>query len=356
MSVQSSANLHFQRNIAQFFFALAVLLGLAGVFFFTPSLTTPTLLSYLFTLLLSPLINALERRGYPRAASIAVAYAVILTIGFFAAYWATNSLAQELASFKLNLPKYYDSAIHKLNALEARLGERIPLMQDFSLSERLATLVSDTSAWFIKNSAAVAGNLLSWSLIVPIFTFFFLKDGRAIKMWFFQLVPNRFFESTFMVANKIAQAISDYLRAKILEGSLVGLMTWLGLEIVGAPYAAVFGIIAGVTNIVPYVGPILGSAPSLLVVATGDQSHLLLAVAIVNLIANLIDNLVIFPVIVASLVNLSPLVLLAAVIAGQNYYGFVGMLISIPIASAFKVIIDEVRYWLYDNPSARKGT
>lgn len=338
-----------KRDGAQLAYAIALLLLLGGVFFFTPSLTTPTLLSYLFTLLLGPAISALERRGYPRAASIAVVYVLLAVVGTALTYLLMQYLGAEWSAFRQNFPSYYDSFVQRINGLEERLGARFSFLQGLNLAERLARFMQDTGAWFITHGATFAGNLLSWSLLVPIFTFFFLKDGRDIKMWFFQLVPNRFFESTFMVFSKIASSISDYLRAKIIEGSLVGLMTWLGLELVGAPYAVVFGIIAGVTNIVPYVGPILGSAPSLLVVATGDHSHLLIPVAVVNLVANVVDTLLIFPVIVAKLVNLSPLILLAAVIAGGNYYGFVGMLISIPIASAIKVIIQEMHYWLYES-------
>jgi putative permease len=122
------------------------------------------------------------------------------------------------------------------------------------------------------------------------------------------------------------------------------------LLVVQAPYAVLLGIVAGVTNILPYIGPIFGVIPPLLMVLVDPSlSHLLWPIIIVFVVANVIDNVFIFPVIVAKLVNLNPLILIAVVAVGQEYYGLIGMLISIPIAATIKVIIQEVYSLIYHN-------
>jgi len=182
-----------------------------------------------------------------------------------------------------------------------------------------------------------------------------MTDARSVAA-FYQLVPNRFFESLFIVSNEIANAISDYLRAKLVEATLVGLLTLVGMVLVGAPYTAVLAVLAGITNIIPYVGPILGAVPGLLVAAF-DHNHpgMLWPVALVYIVANVIDTFVIFPVVVAKLVNLHPLILIAVVAVGQQYYGLVGMLISIPVATAVKVVVHEIYSAVYEQRSARRS-
>ena len=176
-----------------------------------------------------------------------------------------------------------------------------------------------------------------------------MSEGRKIRRGFFQLVPNRFFESVFIVTHGVGSALSDYLRAKLIEAFLVGLITAAGLSLIHAQYAIVLGFWAGVTNILPYIGPILGAVPGLAIAALDAHGNAgaIWASAMVYGSANMIDAMVIFPGVVAKLVKLPPLVLIASVILGQYYGGIVGMLVSIPIAAAIKVLLSELYVIIY---------
>jgi putative permease len=199
------------------------------------------------------------------------------------------------------------------------------------------------------------GQILSWIFIVPPLVFVLLNDGRAIRNHFFQLVPNRGFESFYLVTNKIKDGISDYIQAKIIEAILLGAAVTLGLSLIGAPYTLVLGLIAGITNIIPYLGPFLGALPGLFAITLIPHSNsMILAVGLVYLIANLLDTFLIFPLVVAKLVKLHPLLLICVVAVGEQYYGLVGMLISIPVATAIKVILQEVYITVYGQSSFNK--
>jgi putative permease len=194
-------------------------------------------------------------------------------------------------------------------------------------------------------------------VLVPPLTFVMLNEGRSLRQRFFQLVPNRFFESFFLVSHQITAAISDYLRAKLVEALLVGVMTTAGLLLIDAPYALVLGIVAGITNIIPYAGPVLGLVPALLAVLFDHSGQgLLWPVLIVYVVANVIDTVVIFPLVVAKLVNLHPFLLIAVVAIGQRYYGLVGMLVSTPIATACKVILTEIHTAIYEQRPSRRSS
>jgi putative permease len=294
-------------------------------------------------MLVSPWVAALERQGYPRSWSILVLFIAIGVVfglgGLVFAKW----VQKEFESFRSDIPTYFEIFVGKLQGYEHQIKQTYTFLSDVRFTESIMGWAKQTGSWFVSNSAGLAGDILTALFIVPILSFALLNEGRMIRKRFFQLIPNRFFESFFLVTYDITTALSDYLRAKLVEAGLVGLMCGVGLAIIGAPYAAVLAIVAGVTNILPYIGPILGAVPGILVVAfSASTNHLLVPVILVYVIANVIDNVVIFPVIVAKLVNLHPLILIAVVFVGQQYYGLVGMLIATPIAAAIKVILLEI--------------
>ena len=129
----------------------------------------------------------------------------------------------------------------------------------------------------------------------------------------------------------------------MIEGLLLGIMVGAALSFLDFPYPIALACIAGLTNIVPYLGPVLGALPGLLIAMFDPTIGIHVnSVFLAYLIPNLIDMTFIFPVIVAKLVNLHPLLLLVSVILGQNYAGVAGMLLSIPLATILKIVLQEI--------------
>ena len=336
------------RDLVKLGFALGALVGMCALFFSTPTLATPTLAAFFIALMLSPLVAQLERAGMSRTTSVILVLFTVLGILGIAGYLSYSLVENEWDSFKEKGPIYFARSLDKVRVLEETLHQKSALFKNVQLSSKLEHWMESSEQWFVNHGAALAGNLLSSLLLAPLIVFFLLNDGRSFRKVLFQLIPNRIFESAYIVTHKIAAGISDYIRAKLIEALIVGTITWLGLWLVGAPYSVVLGVIAGVCNIIPYAGPVLGALPGLILLAFDPEcARLIFPVSLVYLIANLVDFLLIFPVFVAKLVDLHPVFLLAAVAIGQEYYGLVGMLISIPIASAFKVISQELYYAVY---------
>ncbi len=350
--MSKSSELLRKRDILKSFCLLATLAGTASVFILTPVLFYPTLIAMIVTTLLSPLVAALQRKGYSRVFAI-----VLIVVGLgnsliLLAYWGIHAGILEWKSFKEKAPQNFHIFLNQVRILELYLKGHYSFLKGIHPTDSLLKLGHDTGKWFIDSGPSLAGQFLSWVFLVPIISFVFLKDGRRIQSLFLYLVPNRFFESFFLITSEIATAISNYIRAKLIEALLVGLLVTLGLLIVGASNTLVLGLIAGATNIIPYLGPMMGAAPGILLAAFDSQHQTLIFwVVFVYFIANLIDTFVIFPLVVAKLINLHPLVLIITVIIGQRYYGLLGMLISVPIAASLKVIIQEIYAAIYDQRS-----
>lgn len=330
-------------------------IGFSYLFIWNPTLSAPTLSAIFVTLILSPMVAMIERRGHSRTLAIAILFALIGIILSIVGYLAVNRGVSQWDQFREAAPQYFYTVVEKVEAIEANLKVEYPFLKSLQPSKAIVSWGKQTGEWFVKNGASLVGDILTWLFIVPILSFFLLNDGPGLRRRFFQMVPNRFFETTFGVIHEITTSISDYLRAKLLEALLVGLMVTLGLAIIDNKYAIVLGVLAGVTNILPYVGPLLGAIPGLLIVGLGsDPGTSLGLTTLVYVIANVIDTVLIFPVIVAKLVDLHPVILIVTVMIGQEYYGLIGMLISIPIASAFKVVFMQIYRAVYDQSLTEK--
>lgn len=319
------------------------------VFLGNPALSLPTVCSIVITTMLSPWVATLERRGFSRDIAILILFLLLSTTSVFVGILVATNWQKEWFSFQAKAPEYFAASLARVHAFEMHLRASLPLPKDLDFAALLNKFVDRSTSGIAARLPAYMGNFFSCIFLVPILTYCLLSEGRSLKRRFFQLVPNRFFESVFIVSHGVGSALSDYLRAKLIEAFLVGIITTIGLAMIHSPYAIVLGIFAGLTNIIPYIGPFLGAIPAIAIASFDSYGAegLIWSTVIVYAIANIIDSVIIFPGVVAKLVKLPPLVLVASVVLGQYYGGIIGMLISIPIAAVFKVFLSELYVIIY---------
>jgi putative permease len=177
-----------------------------------------------------------------------------------------------------------------------------------------------------------------------------IKDGRVITRRIMALVPNSLFELVLSLYNQINEQLGQFVRARLLEAAIVGLITWLGLAFLQFPFAFLFGALAGVANLIPYIGPIIGAVPALALAAVNGMSAVsTLLVILVYVIAQLVDMALIIPLVVAKVVNLHPLTVVLSLLVGAQAMGLLGLLISIPLASVIKVTSSAVYQYIVEH-------
>jgi putative permease len=213
--------------------------------------------------------------------------------------------------------------------------------------------VKNWSALFVIKLPNYLANLMEWIFLVPFFTFFILKDANDFKKTLLNFTPNSVFERFYYVTYAFNRQLGNYFFAKFVEAFIVGGIITIGLVLMNVQYAFLLGFIAGLTNIVPYVGPFLGAIPALLygVVEYGLNSQTLGAIGLLYLIANIVDIFFVFPFLVSKIVNLHPVIVAVSVIVGSHYLGITGMVISIPVVAAIKLIITEIYNEIYTERS-----
>ena len=163
-----------------------------------------------------------------------------------------------------------------------------------------------------------------------------------------KIVPNSIVEKTYYLYHSFNTKFGDYIFAKFIEATIVGVVITAGLLLLGYPFAFLLGIVAAVTNILPYIGPFLGLIPALVVGLVDQNPNTTIgAMILLYVIANVIDLALVFPVLVSKIVNLHPLIVVVSVIIGSQFGGVIGMIVSIPLAAFLKLLFQEFYLELY---------
>ncbi|NVM21335.1 MAG: AI-2E family transporter [Desulfobacterales bacterium] len=307
------------------------------------SLLLAIVLFYVF----NPIAVFLESFNIPRTLSIIIIYlAAAASLG---ALFGTiiPTIERELSSLQQELPKYQDKIVKSINCVETWIRNKSPQAANIDLSAALSSvkreLLGGSKSHILISSSKMIGSFVTLLVMVPFISFFFLKDGPAMKKALIGAVPNRYFEMSLNLFYEINRQLGGFVRARLVEALCVGLTCFIGLTLLGIKYAVVLAVIAALTNLIPYVGPIIGTIPALIIafVDTGSVM-MLLWVGMVYGIAQLLDTLVIIPAVFSKIVNMHPLVVVVVIIAGGQLGGVLGMIFAVPIYSITKVAIKEI--------------
>ncbi len=200
--------------------------------------------------------------------------------------------------------------------------------------ERLMSTMLGGTTLFIEG--VISG--LTFVVIVPFVAFFFLKEGRRLTRCLMAVVPNAYFELCLNLMYQANRQIGNYIRGQLLAVLVVSVLAISGLSILGVYYALPLGLLAGLANVIPFLGPLIGIVcSSIVALATGGGLAMVAKVIVMFLVIQLIDNVLIQPTMVAKSVELHPLVVLFVVMVGSQLMGIVGMLIAVPLTGIAKV-------------------
>lgn len=305
----------------------------------------PLLLSLVLSFLLDPLVNQMERLC-TRTGSIFIVYILTLGLLFLAALWLTPHWQEFWSNMRTDFPRYTAQVIESLKNLMAGLHERFPMIESYEFPTKVRIWAEQLMAAILTQTPQSAMKVGGLMVIVPLFTFFFLRDGRKIMRSCVALAPNRHFEMIRDLSYLISRQLAHFIRGRIIEAIIVGLIITAGLSLTDIRYAPMLGIFAGVTNLIPYIGPIIGMVPGILIafVDLGAGGQFWWIVILYILIAQiLIDNFILIPVLISRVSNLHPLLVFFAIIVGGKFYGIIGMIIGVPIVSIIKITLLEIR-------------
>ena len=241
---------------------------------------------------------------------------------------------------------------HRANLVTRKLRGRT-LSPDAGTAGRADQALGQGWAKFVRSPLTALGDVLSTWIIAPLVFFFLLRDTGEIKRGLLRLVPNRLFEPALAILADLDHAVGEYLRGVSLSCSLLGLTITLFLALIGVPlrWAFAIGLLAGVTNVVPYLGSSIALLAGLAYAFFGEDFHPVLPmvetesfalwVIAAVVLAELIKNAVYEPVVLGGAVRLHPLMIIIGLVGGTLLFGLVGAILVIPTITVFTVFISS---------------
>lgn len=304
--------------------------------------------SLLLSLIFHPFVSALERRGIRRSISILliiVAAGIILSSAF--SYFVpriTDQFTQLSSSLSQTEIKKF------LSDLDGSITRYVPFIRRGTVAARIEGFITTSLVNSIDSLVAYLSGLVSVIailVIVPFMTFFILKDNKAIVKGVLNIVPNNYFEVSYWVIRKIAYQLGRFVRGWITDAFLVGLLSGLGLWLLGINNYILIGIVAGIGHLIPYFGPIIGGIPAIVIsiMQFGDFS-MLPKIIIMFLLVYTIDNGFIQPNVYAKSVDMHPLMIIVLMTIGSQVLGVFGLLLAVPLATIIKTAAREL-YFAY---------
>lgn len=338
--------------------ALIVGTALIGLWFLRTygALMTPFLVSVGAAYVIAPLVGLLARRGVSRGLAIAGVVIPILAVVTTIVVISGPQLFDQSQTLITKLPAFADRAVEWLAGIGDSLS-RLPFLsreQQTYLSrldaaelgrilqdnaQQILGRVGNIGLGLLSHLGSVLG-LLAYVVVVPVVTFYLLLDWAKFTSSLANLIPPSRRAPLFAFAQEFDSALGRYIRGQLIEATLVGTLTTIGLTILGVPSALLIGVITGVFNLIPYVGFAVSAVPAIIVGLTMDDPLSgFLRVAIVFAAVQFLDSNVTGPRIVGNSVGLHPIWIMISLTLCGAAFGFTGLLLAIPIAVLAKMLL-----------------
>jgi len=326
---------------------IAAGLLLALLFYLLSPILLPFLVAALLAYLGDPLVDRLELWRIPRSGSVVIVFVALFLILTLLALLLVPLLGQQLSALMVKLPLYLDYLQeHLLPRFSVALGLD-PQLLDLSLLKKTAVDEwQKTGGLFASLLLYVSHSgllLLAWLanlVLIPVVTFYLLRDWDLLIARLRELLPRSQEPTVSKLALESDQVLGAFLRGQMSVMAALTLIYSLGLWLAGVELALLIGTFAGLVSFVPYLGFILGLLlASVMMLFQQPELAALLPVLLVFVVGQVIEGAVLTPLLVGDRIGLHPVVVIFAVLAGGQLFGFVGVLLALPVAAVLAVLL-----------------
>ncbi len=326
----------------------ALTVGVLWVVWLLAPILSPFVIAAILGWLGDPMVDRLEARRISRNTAVILVFGAMTVVLLVVAVLLIPVLEDQVMTLINSLPGYRDWFVGTaLPWVEHRTGLQILSWLD---PERLFVLIREhwqsaggaasTLLGYVSRSGFALLGWLANIVLLPVLSFFFLRDWDLIMGRIGLLVPRDHFDTVRRLALESNEVLGGFLRGQMLVMLILGLLYALGLWLVGLDLGILIGLLAGLLTFVPYLGPafivLFGGIAAL--VQFGDWQHLA-GVGVVFAVGQLVESFVLTPMLVGDRIGLHPMAVIFAVMAGGTLFGFLGMLLALPVAAVVNVLL-----------------
>ena len=306
--------------------------------------------------LIQPAIHRLTELGVPRILAIAIIFVAILLVLAGIVLLVLPLFVSEVGQLQAQAPTIAAEAQRRITELQ---GAPVSI---FGIQVNLASSTEAVSSHLREYLLGQFGNAVSIGLtaltlvlqLVLMFLVAFLLalDAHSVRRVLRRLVPNDYRSDFDQIWRRVRRMLYAYVRGQIIVAGLIGILSGVGCAALGLPDAVALGLLAGITAIIPYLGPFIGALPAVLVgLAAGGAFKALLVAGLYFVISNVILNFV-YPKVMGDAVRLPPLLVIVALIAGFSWAGILGMFVAVPLAATLRILFDHIYPRLYEKQAS----
>jgi predicted PurR-regulated permease PerM len=304
----------------------------------------PFVISGFITYLLHPIIEKLHEKGLHRGVAIMLIYVIFFGGIGFALYKGIPAIIHQLKDLSESAPVFaeqYRGWIRELQShtrewpdgLQMRINDGIDAFE-----QRLDSLLTVLVGVLIRflNSALIL-------MIIPFITFYMLKDFKLIRRTVWYLTPKKWRRKGTRFLHDVDESLGSYIRGQLLVCTIIGTISTLLFWVFDLKYPLLLGLIVGATNVIPYFGPLIGAVPAVIIAATTSGKLVIITLVIVFGLQFLEGN-VLSPYIVGKSLHMHPLLIMAALTAGGEIGGILGLILAVPVLAVIKVGIIHAKH------------
>lgn len=345
--VKNTGKLMVTEKINKQWYVLALVILTGYLVYLLSPILTPFAVGALLAYLFDPLADKLESWKLSRSIAVTLVFFVISVIVFAIALIFIPALERQISSFIKSLPQYFQWLRNNANPwLQSTFGIQTNIFDISELTQLLkshwesAGGIAQTVLSSVTKSGLVIVNWLMNFLLIPVVTFYLLRDWDIITERVSQLVPRPYYSKVSQITNDANNVLSSFLRGQLSVMLALGTIYTVGLWIVGIELSLLIGMGAGLISFVPYLGTIVGLVAGVVaaMVQFGEINHIVY-VLIVFGIGQLLEGFVLTPWLVGDRIGLHPVAVIFAVLAGGQLFGFVGVLLGLPLAAVIMVLL-----------------
>ncbi|HYN89950.1 MAG TPA: AI-2E family transporter [Ardenticatenaceae bacterium] len=319
---------------------------------------TPLALALLLTFILNPVVNFVERRTeWPRVGATGFVYLILILLLLLIPLTVAPIVVAQLTSLAVNFADVQEGLLAWVNSLEPfRIGTLVvrpvrwvdPVL--LQLESLLPNLVPTSVDLFFGVATTFVASLF-WLVFILVISFYLVRDAAAVRAYLLGLVPPAYMNDATVLIGRINSIWHSFLRGQVVLSIVIGTAVTLALLILGVPNALLLGLLAGILEMIPNVGPFIAMVPALLIALFNGSTNwelsnglfALLVIGTYTLIQQ-VENNYLVPRIIGRSVHLHPVVILLGAIAGASIGGILGIFLAAPVLASLRVLAGYA-YW-----------
>lgn len=326
-----------QKRVIHLLIFILVLLGTIYFLYALREIVSSFFIAVVLAYLLFRPVRKIEKMGVKRSYAILFLYVFIISAISLTSWFAIPRMIGELSDIANMLPSYAQQAediVDQIEEIELPMNLH-QVLQDNLISVKNYIYLG--LANFIAHWFTFLGKIIA-IIFSPILAFYIICDWEKIRDAFLKLLTPKQRRDVFLLASDIDKVLVEFIKGHLMVAALVGIMVGIAATLLGVPFAFLIAIIAGVSDLVPFFGPILGGIPAVgLAMTESLETGAYMALAI--LVIQQVESNLITPKIIGDRLGLHPLLIVFALLAGAKLLGIWGMIFAVPVVASLKVIL-----------------